>query len=101
MSTTELAWFKSSYSGTQGDDCVEVALSWRKSSYSSAQGDNCVEVAESWRKSTHSSGDGDSCVEIATLPTTVHIRDSKDKDGPVLTLPSRAWAEFLGLATHR
>lgn len=26
MSTTELAWFKSSYSGTQGDDCVEIAL---------------------------------------------------------------------------
>ncbi|MFI1438842.1 DUF397 domain-containing protein [Streptomyces fructofermentans] len=26
MSTTELAWFKSSYSGTQGDDCVEVAV---------------------------------------------------------------------------
>lgn len=25
--TTELAWFKSSYSGTQGDDCVEVAIS--------------------------------------------------------------------------
>ncbi|WNM29949.1 DUF397 domain-containing protein [Streptomyces sp. Li-HN-5-11] len=25
MSTSELAWFKSSYSGTQGDDCVEVA----------------------------------------------------------------------------
>ncbi|MCP9956793.1 DUF397 domain-containing protein [Streptomyces sudanensis] len=23
---TELAWFKSSYSGTQGDDCVEVAM---------------------------------------------------------------------------
>ncbi|MFI0815414.1 DUF397 domain-containing protein [Streptomyces sp. NPDC021098] len=26
MSTSELAWFKSSYSGTQGDDCVEVAV---------------------------------------------------------------------------
>ncbi|MFC8999747.1 DUF397 domain-containing protein [Streptomyces rochei] len=26
MSTTELAWFKSSYSGSQGDSCVEVAL---------------------------------------------------------------------------
>jgi len=26
MSATELAWFKSSYSGSQGDDCVEVAL---------------------------------------------------------------------------
>jgi hypothetical protein len=23
----ELAWFKSSYSGTQGDSCVEVAVS--------------------------------------------------------------------------
>jgi hypothetical protein len=26
MSDTELAWFKSSYSGSQGDSCVEVAL---------------------------------------------------------------------------
>ncbi|MGQ4387155.1 DUF397 domain-containing protein [Streptomyces sp. SAS_270] len=26
MSTTELAWFKSTYSGTQGDSCVEVAV---------------------------------------------------------------------------
>ncbi|GAA2391243.1 DUF397 domain-containing protein [Streptomyces glaucosporus] len=24
--TTELAWFKSSYSGSEGDDCVEVAI---------------------------------------------------------------------------
>ncbi|MER7051474.1 MULTISPECIES: DUF397 domain-containing protein [unclassified Streptomyces] len=27
MSTTELAWFKSSYSGSSGDDCIEVAVS--------------------------------------------------------------------------
>jgi uncharacterized protein DUF397 len=26
MSTTELAWFKSSYSGSQGDSCIEVAV---------------------------------------------------------------------------
>ncbi|MER6432617.1 DUF397 domain-containing protein [Streptomyces sp900105245] len=26
MSNIELAWFKSSYSGTQGDSCVEVAV---------------------------------------------------------------------------
>jgi hypothetical protein len=25
MSTTELAWFKSSYSGSAGDNCIEVA----------------------------------------------------------------------------
>jgi len=27
MGTPELAWFKSSYSSAQGDDCVEVAVS--------------------------------------------------------------------------
>ncbi|MEU2223347.1 DUF397 domain-containing protein [Streptomyces sp. NPDC018347] len=26
MSTTELSWFKSSYSGSDGDNCVEVAM---------------------------------------------------------------------------
>ncbi|GAA3636581.1 DUF397 domain-containing protein [Streptomyces chitinivorans] len=26
MNTTELVWFKSSYSGTGGDNCVEVAV---------------------------------------------------------------------------
>ncbi|MCG3043031.1 DUF397 domain-containing protein [Streptomyces fenghuangensis] len=26
MNTTELVWFKSSYSGTGGDNCVEVAI---------------------------------------------------------------------------
>ncbi|AZS71495.1 DUF397 domain-containing protein [Streptomyces lydicus] len=76
MSSIELAWFKSSYSGGDGDDCVEVALSWRKSSYSSG-------------------GDGD-CIEIATSPTAIHIRDSKDKAGPQLAVPAEAWAAFVG-----
>ncbi|MGD9484817.1 DUF397 domain-containing protein [Streptomyces sp. TRM70308] len=26
MSTSDLDWFKSSYSGSDGDDCVEVAM---------------------------------------------------------------------------
>ncbi|MFJ5152617.1 DUF397 domain-containing protein [Streptomyces sp. NPDC088353] len=26
MKTTELAWFKSSYSGSSGDNCIEVAV---------------------------------------------------------------------------
>ncbi|MFE4961510.1 DUF397 domain-containing protein [Streptomyces sp. NPDC056660] len=78
MSTTHLAWFKSSYSGGSGDDCVEVALSWRKSSYSSG-------------------GSGD-CVEVATCPTTIHIRDSKNRQGPALALSPAAWAGFLTYA---
>ncbi|MER5850038.1 DUF397 domain-containing protein [Streptomyces sp. NPDC002012] len=76
-SSTALAWFKSSYSGSQGGDCIEVAHDWRKSSYSASEGGNCVEV------SAH--------------PTAVHIRDSKVTDGPVLTVPPTAWAAFLGL----
>ncbi|MFE0434511.1 DUF397 domain-containing protein [Streptomyces nigra] len=26
MSTTELVWFKSSYSGSSGDSCIEIAV---------------------------------------------------------------------------
>jgi hypothetical protein len=80
MSTTELAWFKSTYSGSEGDDCVEVALSWRKSTYSSG-----------------SEGD---CVEVATCPTTIHIRDSKHTSGPHLALSPATWAEFVEFAAH-
>ncbi|WP_156727939.1 DUF397 domain-containing protein [Streptomyces apocyni] len=76
--TTELAWFKSSYSSSGDGDCVEVALSWRKSSYSSG-------------------GDGD-CVEVATCPTTIHVRDSKNKQGPQLALTPLAWEEFVTYA---
>jgi hypothetical protein len=80
MSATNLAWFKSSYSGGSGDDCVEVALAWHKSSYSSG-------------------GDGD-CVEVATCPTTVHIRDSKNKQGPQLALSPATWADFVAFAVR-
>ncbi|MFB7930499.1 DUF397 domain-containing protein [Streptomyces sp. NPDC056039] len=55
MSTSELAWFKSSYS-------------------SSASGD---------------------CLEVATRPEAIHIRDSKNKQGPQLTLSPTTWTAFL------
>lgn len=60
MNTTELAWFKSSYS---------------------------------------SGGDGD-CIEIATSPTTIHIRDSKDADGPRLAVAADTWAAFVTYAAQ-
>ncbi|MDI9886868.1 DUF397 domain-containing protein [Streptomyces sp. HNM0645] len=43
-----------------------------------------MEVAYAWRKSSHSGGEGGACVEIAACPTTVHVRDSKNTDGPML-----------------
>ncbi|AZM48431.1 DUF397 domain-containing protein [Streptomyces sp. WAC 06738] len=78
MNSIDLAWHKSSHSGSQGDDCVEVAVSWRKSSYSSG-----------------SEGD---CVEVAACPSAVHVRDSKDKTGPQLTFSPDAWADFVAFA---
>ncbi|MGD3105103.1 DUF397 domain-containing protein [Streptomyces sp. YGL11-2] len=101
MTTTpELSWFKSSYSGDSGDSCVEVALSWRKSSYSGDDSGDCVEVAVSWHKSSYSSGGDGDCIEIATCPTTVHIRDSKDQDGPQLAVPAGSWAAFVSYAAQ-
>ncbi|MFC4588310.1 DUF397 domain-containing protein [Sphaerisporangium corydalis] len=50
-----------------------------------------------WRKSFRSGNNGGECVEIATnLPSVVAVRDSKNPNGPVLTLTPRAWRAFLG-----
>lgn len=70
-------------------------LTWYKSSYSSDQGGACLEVAYDWRKSTHSASEGGNCLEVATCPHAIHIRDSKNPGGPILTLSAPAWAAFL------
>ncbi|MDV9174368.1 DUF397 domain-containing protein [Streptomyces sp. W16] len=49
-----------------------------------------------WFKSSYSDGpDGDSCVEIATVPGAVHIRDSKNTEGPRFTVTPAAWTGFV------
>ncbi|MFC8245180.1 DUF397 domain-containing protein [Streptomyces chartreusis] len=49
-----------------------------------------------WFKSTYSDGpDGDSCVEIAATTDAVHVRDSKDVEGPRLMLTLEAWTDFV------
>ncbi|CAM5619247.1 DUF397 domain-containing protein [Streptomyces griseomycini] len=48
-----------------------------------------------WFKSTYSSASGDDCVEVAHRPGTVHVRDSKDREGARLALSPTAWAGFL------
>ncbi|MEV7341411.1 DUF397 domain-containing protein [Streptomyces sp. NPDC093544] len=60
MSTTELHWFKSSYSS------------------SSEPGD---------------------CVEIAVAPATIHVRDSKNTQGPRLAVEPTTWADFVAYAS--
>ncbi|MBI0378791.1 DUF397 domain-containing protein [Streptomyces albiflaviniger] len=73
MSMTELDWFKSSYSGSEADNCVEVAFT----------------------KSSYSGGGGGNCVEVAIRTQAVHIRDSKDTERTPLTVSPEAWAAFI------
>lgn len=62
--TSALNWFKSSYSGSDEPDCVEVA--------------------------------------IAHVDTTVHVRDSKDRqNGARLAFSDASWTEFVEFATGR
>ena len=47
-----------------------------------------------WRKSTASTSGN--CVEVACdANSEIFIRDSKDPNGPVLSLSSSQWTEFL------
>jgi hypothetical protein len=51
-----------------------------------------------WRTSTRSSTNGGDCVEVAdNLPGLVAVRDSKDRDGAVLTFGPAAWRAFLAV----
>ncbi len=46
-----------------------------------------------WRVSTHTGGNGN-CVEVANAARTVMVRDTKDRDGVVLSIPAGAWRAF-------
>jgi uncharacterized protein DUF397 len=56
-----------------------------------------------WFKSSYSSNDGPDCVEvaIATPDVTVHVRDSKDKQGARLTFSDASWTEFVAFTAER
>lgn len=50
-------------------------------------------VGASWRKSSASGNNG--CVEMADSPEGVWVRDSKDREGPVLAFTRHEWTAFL------
>lgn len=47
-----------------------------------------------WHKSSRSGAAGH-CVEVAETPATIHVRDSKDKSGPVLRFAAPDWTAFI------
>lgn len=76
-----LVWFKSSYSGPEGGECVEVATERR--------------APHGWFKSSHSGNEGGACVEVAVAEYTVRVRDSKDVSRPHLTVNGASWSRFV------
>ncbi|PJE94366.1 DUF397 domain-containing protein [Streptomyces carminius] len=83
MSTAHLAWFKSSYSGSQGGECVEVAVEWRAPGSGERSGPGPA---------------GGLLAGAAARPRTVHIRDSKCVRPASLAFTPRAWSAFLRAA---
>lgn len=47
-----------------------------------------------WRKSSRSSNSGN-CVEVGFGESVVGVRDTKDREGAVLVVSARRWADFL------
>ncbi|MFI9309147.1 DUF397 domain-containing protein [Streptomyces triculaminicus] len=69
---------------------------WAKSSYSGGDGGNCLEVA-AWVKSSYSAGNEGQCLEFAPHHPTgvVPVRDSKDTGRTALAFGAPAWARFV------
>ncbi|MFJ8432502.1 DUF397 domain-containing protein [Kitasatospora sp. NPDC094019] len=53
-----------------------------------------------WTKSSYSNDQGGACVEVAASPSSVLVRDSKDKAGPRLSFSPSAWADFVAFAAE-
>jgi hypothetical protein len=51
-------------------------------------------MSDAWRKSSYS-GSQANCVEVGNLTGLVGIRDTKDRQGPALTVSANAWHRFM------
>ncbi|WP_418958955.1 DUF397 domain-containing protein [Streptomyces tritici] len=76
---------------------ASVLPAWRKSSYSGGNSGDCLEVSDAWRKSSYSGGESGACLEVndAACPAHVPVRDSKNPTGPALLIGVAAWAPFV------
>ncbi len=54
-----------------------------------------------WRKSSYSGGSGGNCVEVADPAGHVLVRDSKDRQGDMLSVPADAWRAFAAELKRR
>ncbi|MFC9479986.1 DUF397 domain-containing protein [Streptomyces griseus] len=55
-----------------------------------------------WFRSSYSdSSNSNECVEVAATPGAVHVRDSKNLQGPRLAVTPAAWTGFVAYAAGR
>jgi hypothetical protein len=52
------------------------------------------QVSAGWRKSSYSSGNGGACVEVGNISAGIAVRDTTDRAGGTLSIPSDAWKTF-------
>ncbi|MGW7463428.1 DUF397 domain-containing protein [Streptomyces xantholiticus] len=53
-----------------------------------------------WFKSSRSGPEGGDCVEVAAARETVHVRDSKDRTRPHLSVGAAHWTVFVTFASR-
>ena len=55
---------------------------------------NTIDLSSArWRKSTYSSSNAN-CVEVAFTDPAIAVRDTKDRQGPVLVFSPEGWRDF-------
>ena len=50
-------------------------------------------MESNWRKSSYSGSNGGECVEVASVGA-VMVRDTSDRNGPMLAFTAAAWSAF-------
>ncbi|MFE9251815.1 DUF397 domain-containing protein [Streptomyces sp. NPDC007088] len=104
---SERTWRKSSSSGNNGGECVEIADPTPSGTVpvrDSKRADGPVPLIGAtaysrWIKSSYSGANGGDCVESAFgFPGLVPVRDSKVQNGPVLVVSAAEFTAFLEYA---
>ena len=50
-------------------------------------------MESNWRKSSYSADNGGACIEVASAEVVL-VRDTTDRQGPMLTFTADAWLTF-------
>ena len=54
-----------------------------------------METAGNWRTASYSGANGGECVEVASTADAVIVRDTKNRNGGMLSVPASAWRAFV------